>query len=202
MTSVKGEHMEGKNAIIEQILEIELDMFLTVPTSHRYRCQEDPDNFRLHRRAQFAAWSAPTLGSYHLDLVRAKKAGCNLVAVKYARMEGILPCNNFSPLIDYIVSLAIEGQQRFIADYPCLMRGGRPLSKEEDAPGLTSFETYLRGELETYSGTTLELLYKDMLELLVSGTNLSEATYCNLARQWGFESLKDLEETLRKRCNP
>jgi len=194
--------MEEKNAIIEQILEIELDMFLTVPTTHRYNCQEDTDNFGIHRRAQFAAWSTPTLESYHMDLLRAKKAECNLFAVKYARMEGILPCNNFSPLIDKIVSLAIEGQQRFIADYPCLMRGSRPLSKEENAPGLTSFETYLRGELETYSGKTLELLHKDMLELLESGTNLSEATYCNLARQWGFDSLKDLEETLRKKCTP
>jgi hypothetical protein len=177
-------------------------MFLSVPTTHRYSCQEDPESFRLHRRAQFAAWSAPTLESYLSDLLRAKKAERNLVAVKYARMEGILPCENFSPLIEAIVVLALAGQGRFIADYPCLMRGGRPLSKEGDAPGLTSFETYLRGELETYSEKTLELLYGDIVDLQRSGTNLSEATYRNLARQWGFDSLEALEETLQKKYNP
>jgi len=191
--------MEGKNVIIEQILELELAMFLTVPTTHRYSCQEDPDSFRLHRRAQFAAWSTPTLESYLLDLQRAAKAERNLVAVKYARMEGVLPRENFSPLIAIIVDLALEGQKRFIDDFPCLMRGGRPVCKEQDAPGLTSFETYLRGELETYSETTLELLYCDMVDLQESGTNLSEATYRNLAIQWGFGSLEELEETLRKK---
>jgi hypothetical protein len=194
--------MEGKNVIIEQILELELVMFLTLPTTHRYSCQEDPDSFRIHRRAQFAAWSTPTLESYLMDLLQARKAERNMVAVKYARMEGILPCENFSPLIKAIVDLALAGQKRFIADYPCLMRGGRLLSKEEDAPGLTSFETYLRGELETYSEKTLELLYGDIVDLQKSGTNLSEATYRNLVRQWGFDSLEALEEALRIKYNP
>jgi len=193
--------MEEKNVIIEQILELELDMFLTVPTDHRYTCQEDPESFRVHRRAQFAAWSTPTLESYYMDLLRSKKEKRNLVAVKYARMDDLLPCENFSPLIATIVDLALEGQKRFVDDYPCLMRGGRPVCKEDNAPGLTSFETYLLGELETYSETTLELLYGDMLKLQKSGTNLSEVTYGNLARQWGFESLKVLEEALQKQYN-
>lgn len=199
MTPLKGKQMEEKNAIIEQILEIELAMFLGVPTAHRYSCQEDPESFRIHRKAQFAAWSAPTLESYLMDLLRAGEEKRNLVAVKYARMDDLLPRENFSPLIGTIVELALEGQKRFVADYPCLMRGGRPLGTEEDSPGLTSFETYLRGELETYSDKTLELLYGDMLELRNSGSSLSEATYRNLARQWGFESLDMLEETLRKK---
>jgi hypothetical protein len=194
--------MERKREITEQILEVELAMFISVPTAHRYSCQEDPESFKLHRRAQFAAWSIPTLESYLVDLLRARDTDCNLVALKYARMDDLVPRENFSPCINLIVDLALEGQRRFIADFPFLMRGGRPLSKEEDVPGLTSFETYLRGELETYSERTLELLYGDMLALQESGSNLSEATYRNLAGQLGFESLESLEETLRKKNNP
>jgi len=193
--------MDEKIILIERILEIELGMFLSVPTTHRYSCQEDPEGFRVHRRAQFAAWSAPTLESYLMDLLRAREEKRNLVAVKYARMDDLLPCENFSPLMATIAEMALEGQKRFVADYPCLMRGGRPLSKGDDAPGMTSFETYLRAELETYSEATLELLYGDMLALQKSGTSLSEATYGNLARQWGFESLEALEESLRKKLD-
>lgn len=189
--------METRNIIIEQILELELAMFLSVPTAHRYRCQEDPESFKLHRQAQFAAWSAPTLESYLIDLQRAKAAERNLLAIKYARMDNLLPRENFSPAIDTIVPLALQGQKAFITRHPYLMQGGRPLAKEQDAPGQTSFETYLRGELETYSDKTLDLLHGDMLALQESGSSLSEATYRHLAKQWGFDSLETLEQTLR-----
>ena len=58
--------------VIEKIIELELEMFLTVPTDGRYSCQEDPEGFRLHRRAQFSIWSEDTLQSYLDDLDRAK----------------------------------------------------------------------------------------------------------------------------------
>jgi hypothetical protein len=193
--------METRNLVTEQILELELPMFLSVPTTHRYSCQEDPDSFKLHRRAQFAAWSAPALESYLIDLQRAKAANRNLLAIKYARMDNLLPCENVSPLIDAIVDLALAGQKQFIASFPYLMRGGRPLSKQEDAPGLTSFETYLRGELETYSEKTLQLLHSDMIGLHQSGSSLSEATYRYLAGQWGFDRLETLEKTLKQKAD-
>lgn len=191
--------MEDRMLLTEQILELELDMFLSVPTSHRYRCQDDPAGFKLHRRAQFAAWSPATLESYLDDLQRAKGAGRNLLAVKYARMDNLIPCENFSLLIDSVVELAMQGQEQFMVDYPGLMRGGRPLRKAEDVHGLTSFETYLRGELESYSERTVKRLYRDMLDLQKAGSNLSEAIYRFLAEQWGFDSLQNLEITLREK---
>ena len=190
--------MQDRIGLTEQVLELELAMFLSVPTTHRYRCQEDPEGFKLHRRAQFAAWSPATLECYLADLRQAKAEGSNLLALKYARMENLVPCGNFSPLIDVIAELAVQGQKKFIADYPGLMRGARPLGKAADVPGLTSFETYLRGELESYSETTLERLYQDMLDLQKAGTNLSEIIYRFLAEQWGFDSLDNLEKTLQK----
>ena len=74
------------------------------------------------------------------------------------------------------------------------------MSRQEDAPGLTSFETYLRGELETYSEKTLQLLHSDMIALQQSGSSLSESTYRYLAGQWGFDSLEALEKTLQEKA--
>ncbi|APG27493.1 hypothetical protein A7E78_06340 [Syntrophotalea acetylenivorans] len=194
--------MEDRIRLTEQILELELAMFLSVPTAQKYRCQEDPEGFKLHRRAQFAAWSPATLESYLDDLQQAKATGRNLLALKYARMDNLVPCENFSVLIDAITDLAVQGQEQFIADYPGLMRGGRPLRQTENAPDLTSFETYLRGELESYSEKTLKRLNQDMLDLQKAGSNLSETIYRFLAKQWGFDSLENLEKTLREKGSP
>jgi len=190
--------MQRRKQLISQIVELELTMFLSVPTSHIYRCQEDANNFRLHRRAQFAAWSVSTLESYLIDLQSAKNDGRNLMTAKYARMDNLLPCQNTCHLIDIIIDLALAGQKEFVVSYPNLMRRGRPLVTEDDSAGLTSFETYLRGELETYSEKTLEHLHDDILILNQSGSSLSEAIYKELALQWGFHSLEELETHLMR----
>jgi hypothetical protein len=189
--------MEQRKQLISQIVDLELSMFLSVPTSHLYRCQEDPENFSLHRRVQFAAWSIPTLKSYLIDLQKAYHDGCNLMTIKYARMESLLPCQNNSELIDIIIELVLAGQKEFIASYPNLMRRGRPLLSKNDSNDLTSFETYLRSELETYSENTLKLLHDDILILNKSGSSLSESIYNELASQWGFHSLDELEKLIK-----
>lgn len=188
----------GKNDqnVTEQILELEHNMFQNVPTTHRYHCQEDAQSFQLHRRAQFAAWSLPTLESYLQDLKEAQDAERNLMAIKYARMDNLVPCENFSPRIDTIVTTVLAGQKQFIEKYPRLMQGGRPVDKDQDSSDMTSFETYLRSELETYSETTLGLLMADMMMLQNEGSNLSEVTYSYLAKQWGYDSIDDLEKSL------
>jgi hypothetical protein len=110
--------MKDKKEIIEHIVEIELQMFLTVSTEQKANCQEDPESFRLHRRAQFSAWSDDTLGSYLADLERANEAGENLMTLKYARMDDLIPRENENPLIAKIISLQYRWQQ----DAPCPAR--------------------------------------------------------------------------------
>lgn len=187
---------ENAYNLIENILTLEWEMFQTVPTDHRYSCQEDQKNFQLHRRAQFAAWSVPTLESYQLDLQLARSAGRNLMAIKYARMDDQLPRENFSSRIEAIVDLVAQGQKQFIAKYPGLMRGGRPIDDSAGDPDRVSFTTYLRGELETYSETTLGLLLADIRALQKMESSLSEVIYTYLAKQWGFDSIDALEKRL------
>jgi hypothetical protein len=186
--------MENKNKLIEQILDLELEMFLTVSSRQRAACQEQPESFRLHRGAQFSVWSEMTLNSYLDDLKRAKLEGTNLMTIKYARMENLIPKQNKSPLIDKIVTIHYEWQQEMIKKYPNLMAGARPLSSVDDGTYQTSFETYLRGELETYSENTLSLLYDDMIQKQENGINMSEEVYINLVRELGYSSLKQVDE--------
>ena len=89
--------MSKKDEIIADILEMELEMFLSVPTDQPYSCQQDPAGFRLHRGAQFSIWAEDTLGSYQDDLRRAREEGTNLMTIKYARMEDLIPRKNFNP---------------------------------------------------------------------------------------------------------
>ena len=74
------------------------------------------------------------------------------------------------------------------------MSGGRPLSSAEDSAFLTSFETYLRGELETYSDATLELLNFDILDKNAKGISMAEELYTFLVKDKGYDSLDEAEQ--------
>lgn len=70
------------------------------------------------------------------------------------------------------------------------------MNTSTDDHGLASFETSLRFELETYSGTTLGLLLADVRGLQQSGSSVSETFYGCLAQQWGFDSLVAQEASM------
>ena len=186
--------MTAREKCIAAIVELELEMFLTVPSDGIYSCQQDAHGFRMHRRAQFSIWSGDTLQSYLGDLTRAKTDGINLMTVKYARMEGRIPSANPTPLIEDIVTIQMRWQAEMIRKYPGIMAGGRPLSEAADDERLTSFETYLRGELETYSDTTLKSLLDDMHQIEQQGENGSALIYTSLVRKMGFADLDAAEK--------
>jgi hypothetical protein len=184
--------------VIEKIIELELEMFLTVPTDGRYSCQEDPGGFRLHRRAQFSIWSEDTLQSYLDDLDRAKEKAINLMTIKYARMDNLLPAENFNPQIDEIVAIQLRWQKEMVRKYPYLMAGARHLAPADGSQG-TSFETYLRAELETYSDATLALLHRDVTTYAKEGTNGSEKIYAYLVKQVGYESIAKADQAQKQK---
>ena len=184
--------------VIEKIIELELEMFLTVPADGRYSCQEDLEGFRLHRRAQFSIWSEDTLQSYLDDLDRAKKKAINLMTIKYARMDNLLPAENLNPQIDDIVAIQLRWQKEVVRKYPYLMAGARHLAGADGSQG-TSFETYLRAELETYSDGTLELLHRDVLNYAKAGVNGSEKIYAYLVKQVGYESIEKADQAQKQK---
>lgn len=187
------------NSILEKIIALELEMFLAVPTEGSCSCQEDPEAFQLHRRAQFSIWSEDTLQSYLNDLHRAKKNAINLMTIKYARMDDLLPAENRNPQIEKIVKIQSRWQTEMVEKYPYLMAGARHLSEAEGPKHGTSFETYLSAELETYSDETLALLHRDLNEYAKAGINGSEKIYAYLVKQLGYDSIETAEQAQEQR---
>ncbi|MCX5851521.1 MAG: DUF4125 family protein [Deltaproteobacteria bacterium] len=186
--------MPEKEEIIAQILAIELEMFLSVPTAEPASCQQHPDQFMLHRKSQFSAWRRDVLTSYLGDLQRAQRRGENLMTMKYARMDNLIE-SRVNSLIDEIAVIQYAWQKDMFEKYPGILSGARPLSSSDDTLYKTSFETYLRGELETYSDETIRLLHAQVLEMRKNNRNMNEEVYACLVKQIGYSSLEEAEKT-------
>jgi hypothetical protein len=183
-------------ALVEEIVDIEYRMFMNVNAREEATCREDAEAFRMHRKSQLTVWSKATLESYLKDLTEAEEAGKNLMTVKYARMENLIPPENTSGYIDKITEILIPWQEEFIRRYPRIMQRGRPWRSSEETGGMVSFETYLRCELETYSERTLSSLYDDVRRYREEGKNMSRESYEYLVRALGYESLDQVESSL------
>ena len=177
---------QDKERIVEQIVEIEVEMFRSVPTAQEPDCRARLEAMQLHRRGQFAVWSQRTCASYLQDLRHAKAAGKNLMTLKYARMDNLIPPLSENPLIHRVRQRFLRWQADVISRYPNIMRGARDL---ED------FSNYLGAELETYSDETLELLAADVEACDREGGNMSLEVYRFLAGQSGYASLDQMEES-------
>ena len=190
--------MGERDELIQEILEAELKMFLSVRAREPVSCQQDPEGFRMYRAAQFSVWSDQTLASYRGDLERAVEQGQNLMTLKYARMEDLIPKLHddilVDNLIDQIVNIEVGWQKEMIAKYPYLMKRGRPLSDGEEGLQTTSFVNYLRGELETYSADTLAHLYSNLSESQDRNQNMAVAVYENMVKSRGFDSIEEAEK--------
>jgi hypothetical protein len=184
--------MENRE-LIDAILDIELQMFLTVPSLEPASCQQNPARFKVMRGAQFAAWSNATLESYLEDLKDAAAAGRNLMQLKYARMDSLIPPLTDSPLVEETLRVQVRWQRELEARYPFFLKRGRAVEDTETEGAHTSFARYLRGELETYSERTLALLRKDVSGYEARGLNMSGEIYTAMVTALGYTSLEDAE---------
>ena len=182
--------------LVNKIVEKEHRMFLAVPADREYSCRADDESFRIHRTSQFVTWSEETLGSYLGDLREAERNEKNLMTLKYARMDNLIPPVSINPLIRQIAAVQKTWQKEVFEEFPKFMSRARPLERNNDGPMGTSFETYLQSELETYSDRTLKLLHRDIQELQESGRNMSKESYEYLVRALGYASLREAESAL------
>ncbi len=187
------------NRIIEQIIALELEMFLAVPAGGENSCQKNPEAFCRHRRVQFTPWSNKTLQSYLTDLESAQFDERNLMTHKYVMMDNPKHQVKQNPLVEKIVLCQLTWQKEMFLKYPHVMGGARPLKKSTDADSMTSFETYLKCELKTYSDKTLALLYQDITDKQKCDINMAEETYELLVQATGYSSLKQAEGILSSR---
>lgn len=198
-----------KNELISEITRIEWDMFSRVRNAGGVAdCQQDPDTFEVMRRSQVGSWPEELLGSYRDDLVLAQKSGRNLMTEKYAwMMEFSFPQEFKSikerlpepdagsvPLIEEIVAIHLDWKKDLSARYPKLNGKGRPIYSRDDSPWATSFETYLRCELKTYSPDTVKILHAHVLRQKRLGINEAERNLLEQVRHYGYASLEDAEK--------
>lgn len=160
------------------------------------------------RLSQFLTWPHDLLTSYADDLDQADASGRNLLTEKYGRMmESTAPDQYHRNIAPYLPKLGIERQtlqesiinqqvawaKDFRQRYPRLGGEMRVLRTSQDTPESTSFETYLRGELGTYSARTLDLYQQMIRNLVANGRNLTEETILATVRQSGFDTLDQAE---------
>ena len=88
--------------------------------------------------------------------------------------------------------------EEFSREYPLLAAKARTVHTLEDKSYDTSYETYLRGEISTYSDKMLQLYTKFIVDLSGEGKNLAKMTMENSCRLYGYESLEKAEEFYRK----
>ncbi len=195
--------------LVEEVIRREWDQFQrTENEGGRASCQGNWPMFHQMRASQFMTWPEDLLRSYLDDLDEANRVGRNLVTEKYARMMASTAPDEYreriEPFIPRLSDERIARQERVIAvqvawardfrgHYPRLGAAMRVLTTAEDTPEDTSFETYLRGELGTYSDRTMAL-YEAMVEdLQAAGRNLTEQTVANTVRLGGFADLTEAE---------
>lgn len=197
-----------KAARIAAIVDEEWRQFQQVQNEGgRASCQDDRDTFVLMRTSQFTPWAEEVLASYQQDLNRAGEEGWNLLTEKYARMMEHTAPQQYARLADrlpersaerlqlqeLLISIMMRWTREVERRCPHLMGRGRNLSSEQDGPWNVSSETYLRGELGTYSDETLRLYAQMVLELLSQGKNLVEQNMTCMARGYDYRGLEDAE---------
>ena len=99
-------------------------------------------------------------------------------------------------LVNKIVEIYLKGEEEMIEKYPKLSSRARPLHSKDDTPNYVSIETYLKGELSSYSIKTLKLYFEYIQESLNQGINLAKKNLENIAKMKGYESLEDVENML------
>ena len=198
--------MDYDEDLVEKIVGLEWKMFQKVNTiGGKSSCQEDLKTFEITRFSQFESWSTPVLESYLNDLRAADKKGFNLISEKYGRMmkstspgdyariKHLLPPldDDVLQLIDKIVRIMLEWKEEAAKKHPSVFLKDRPLYASLDTPTSTSFETYLRGELSTYSKRTLQLYYEYLLNEKSQNRNLSEIILDSIAKKYGYKSREE-----------
>ena len=177
----------------------------------RADCQNHMREFAINRLAQFLTWSDEARQSYYRDLENAEAVGWNLLTEKYARMmrytapaQYAALCNRLpviseqkERLVQQIVAIQLRWQQEYAARYPKVARGSRPTASSADADYVTSFETYLRCELYTYSEQTLTLYLRHAEEMERAGINMTILNLEFVDKLYGFSSLQEMEDRSR-----
>ena len=198
----------------EQIAALEWELFDKVHNRGGHAaCQNDKRTFFIMRMSQFSAWTEDMRRSWLDDLRAAQAAGRNPLAEKYGYMMARTSPAEYEQIKDQLPPRTAEKDaliasicaahvgwlEELAARYPNLTGRGRAIRRAADSPASTSLETYLWGELATYSHRTLALYADHAARLLAQGRNMNEEILLHTVQQYGFASLDEAEAQLASR---
>lgn len=197
-----------KDRLINQIIQKEQIMFDGVRSIHgRAPCQDDHDTFYVMRYSQQYPLKAHTLKSYLKDLTEGENQGRNLIEEKYGYMmeetepayfklylEPYLPkiSQEKTRLVERLVKKLTHDHLLFLNKYPYY---GTRIRQLEGNDGQTSSQSYLKGELKTYSLNTLYLYEKDVIT--ESAVSLVEEIQKVTVTFYGYETIEEAESYLK-----
>ena len=209
--SAKADAMAPKEAAVMAIIELEWEAFdLTQNEGGRAGCQDDWETFSIMRRSQYETWPADLLESYLSDLLAAKAEGRNLITEKYGRMMESTAPAEYAKIRDAlpalseeqirireaIVAIYVGWMEEVAAAYPRFAGQARVIHTSEDTMWRTSYETYLRGEISTYSPQTLTLFGRMTAQAAQKGENLSKSILLRTAQLYGYASIEEAEAAI------
>ena len=118
----------------------------------------------------------------------------------YKAIEHRLPVISLekAEAVEEMVDITIGWCVDFAERYPKIASMGRAIRSSEDNLFSTSVETYSRGELSSYSLSTLEALKKRYLALKNEGINLHEQTVEREMLLMGVGALADIEKRIKR----
>ncbi len=206
-----GASRKTNEELVEQIAEVEFEAFDKVKNvGGRASCQNDWATFSIMRKSQYLTWNRTMLLQYLYDFDREYRRGHNLITEKYGRMMESTAPQEYERLkehfpvlsaekkaiIEQIVGLQVAWMEEFAKQYPHLAENARSLRTAEDNLYNTSYETYLRGEISTYSDKMLELYGRYIVAYAAENHNLAFAIMENSVHLYGYRDLDAAERFL------
>lgn len=174
----------NKEVLITDVVSNEWEMFTnTNNIGRRSSCQDQKGNFIASRAAYWNMFDDQILSSYLNDLSNAKSNKINLAAQKYGYMMKSTDPDHFktikhlllpvtdkkNKLVDSIMLIYMKWEESLLSS--SLDNKNRVLYKQYDSKYNTSVETYMRGELTSYSEETLSLILAQFLKNVSDGEN-------------------------------
>ncbi len=199
-----------KEELVKKIAKLEFAAFDKVKNEGgRASCQNDWPVFSIMRESQYLTWNKQMLLQYMYDFTREYEQGHNLITEKYGRMMESTAPEKYEELkayfpeiseqkkavIEQIVAVQMSMTDEFGEEYPGLANNARSFHTSEDNYNNTSYETYLRGEISTYSDKMLQLYAGYVLECVKNNINIAKETIANTARLYGYDSIEAFEKS-------
>lgn len=173
----------------------------------RASCQNNWPTFKVMRMSQYMTWDEDMLLQYLYEFKTNLANGRNMIEEKYARMMASTAPDEYAKFADklppistekqaimeQIIALQVKWMEEFAKEYPRLAGNARTIHTAEDLPYDTSYETYLRGELGTYSDKLLEMYGRYVVAYARNQKSITREIMANTIKFYGYKSFEEAE---------